>query len=355
MRHTYKQLKPIIAISSIAISIIFITACNRVEKEKAPKTIIPIETGKVGIQSFSVPVGTSGRLFPQDMARLSFKTGGIIRRIPVSEGQKVKAGTLLALLDTSEIDANVVQAREATEKSKRDLQRVTNLYNDKAATLEQLQDVTTAANIAGARLKIALFNSSHSRVIAPANGIVLKRLAQENETISPGYPVILFGSLDTQWVVKVGVTESQLIHLTHGDRAIIRFDAYPGETCPATVSEIAQTIDASSQTYEVELSLEPQEKRLAAGFVARVEIFPSQEKTYRWIPISAMVEGEGNMAAVYTVKKNRAKKIPIRIAHILDGKVLTSHGLEGVDTVVTEGAAYLSDGAEVTIVTQLEK
>jgi RND family efflux transporter MFP subunit len=355
MRQRHRQIKTIIAIVFFIATLVLVAACNRPTKEEAPKTVIPVQTGKVNTQSFSIPVGTSGRLFPADMAKLSFKTGGIVSRVPVSEGQQVTAGTLLASLDTKEIDANVTQAREGLKKSKRDLQRVTNLYRDKAATLEQLQDVTTAAKIAKARLDIALFNKRHSQVKAPANGVVLKVLAEENETIGPGYPVILFGSLDTRWVVKVGVTESQLIHLSDGDRATIRFDAYPQTIWNASVTEIARTIDSASQTYEVELELEPRQETLAAGFVARVRIFPSQQKTFRWVPLSAMVEGEGNIAAVFTVNGNKAQKVKIRIAHILDGKVLAASGLETIDTVVTEGAAYLTDGALVRIAPPAEK
>ena len=355
MCQQHKHIKTIIAIVFFAASLVFLAACNRPAKEEAPPTIIPIHTGQVNTQSFSIPVGTSGRLFPADMAKLSFKTGGIVNRVPVTEGQKVTAGALLASLDTKEIDANVTQAREGLKKSKRDLRRVTNLYQDKAATLEQLQDVTTAAEIAKARLDIALFNQTHSRVKAPANGVVLKVLAEENETTGPGYPVILFGSLDTRWVVKVGVTESQLIHLSKGDRAVVRFDAYPQTTWNASVSEIARTIDSASQTYEVELELEPRQETLAAGFVARVRIFPSQQKSFRWVPLSAMVEGEGNMAAVFTVNGNKAQKVDIRVAHILDGKVLAATGLENIDTVVTEGAAYLTDGALVRIAPPAEK
>ncbi len=354
MQKKIKRVIPFALILAIIAALIVTAACNRAGKEKPKTIVIPVEIGQVRIDTFSVPVRTSGRLFPRDMARLSFKTGGIIKNIPATEGQSVKAGALLAVLDTSEIDANVTQAEEAMQKSRRDLQRVSNLYNDKAATLEQLQDVTTAAKIAEARLGIALFNRRHSRITAPANGIVLKRMAEENETIAPGYPVVLFGSTQTQWAVKVGVTESQLIHISTGDRAIVRFDAYPGETFAATVSEVALAIDPSSQTYEVELTLEPQTKTLAAGFAAKAEIFPNRQETYRWVPLSALVEGTGNVAAVYTVSQNRAKKIVVHIAHILDGKVLVAKGLENIDTIVTEGSAYLADGANVEIVSQPE-
>jgi len=354
MQKKIKHILPFATILVLFAALFATIACHKAETEKARAIVIPVETGPVHTETFSVPVRTSGRLFPRDMAKLSFKTGGIISRIPVAEGQTVKAGTLLAILDTREIDANVTQALEAHQKAKRDLQRATSLFQDKAATLEQLQDATTAANMAEARLDIAQFNLRHSRVTAPADGVVLKRLAEENETVGPGYPVILFGSLETRWVVRVGVTESQLIRLAVGDRAEARFDAYPGETFPAAVTEKANAIDPASQTYEVELSLESGDKALAAGFVAKAEIFPSQRETYQWVPISAMVEGTGNVASVFTAVQNRAQKIPIHIAHILDGKVLVSSGLERVGTIITEGAPYLTDGANVVITTQTE-
>ncbi|HXP66577.1 MAG TPA: biotin/lipoyl-binding protein, partial [Steroidobacteraceae bacterium] len=87
-----------------------------------------------------------GLLTPKDEARLSFKVGGLIESIKVEEGQAVKAGQVLAVLKQTEVSASVEQARQATAKAKRDLERGKALLADGVTTEEQVQDLTTAFN-----------------------------------------------------------------------------------------------------------------------------------------------------------------------------------------------------------------
>ena len=77
--------------------------------------------------------------------RLSFKMGGLVRRIHVQQGEAVKKGQRLAEIELTEVDAQVEQARQMAEKAQRDLKRGENLYADQVISLEQLQDLRTQA------------------------------------------------------------------------------------------------------------------------------------------------------------------------------------------------------------------
>ena len=81
-------------------------------------------------------------------AKPSFKTGGVIAKTMVSEGQNVKKGQLLARLNLAEIDAQLSQANEAANKAERDLTRARRLLADSVATLEQVQNASTALEVA---------------------------------------------------------------------------------------------------------------------------------------------------------------------------------------------------------------
>ena len=81
----------------------------------------------------------------------------------------------MAQLDLSEIEAHSDQARAAFEKAGRDLARVKKLYDDNVTTLEQLQNATTAFEIASSQVRVAEFNLHHSSIFAPVNGKILKR------------------------------------------------------------------------------------------------------------------------------------------------------------------------------------
>ncbi len=330
-----------------------LAGCKSKSQDRPMAEGIPVKVVPVIHQELSIPIYTSGQLYPEALVKLSFKVGGIIGKMYASEGDTVQKGQVLACLDLAEIEAHHNQVQNAYLKARRDLERVQNLYRDSAATLEQLQNVQTAFQVAEANLKIAAFNLEHARIKAPARGKILKKMSEIGEMIGVGMPVFLFGSTENQWVIKAGISERDIVRIALGDQANARFDAYPGEKFTASVKEIAQAVDPASGTYEVELAVDERGNRglkLLAGFVGKVRIEPSAKESYFVIPVDAMVEGEGNDGIVFTIKENKAEKIRIKVAHIFPETVAVLSGLEGIEAVVTSGAAYLRDGSLVKVV-----
>jgi RND family efflux transporter MFP subunit len=187
----------------------------------------------------------SGVLASKKEAKLSFKNGGIVAALRADEGQDVRKGQVLAVLDLTEIDAQVAQARNNFEKAQRDRDRVQRLYADSAATLEQMQNATTGFEVASAAFTAARFNREHSVIVAPENGRILRRQVEEGELINPGSSVFLFagGGAGEGWVVRTGIADRDMVKLKIGDRAKMTFDAYPGVSFPAVVTEIAAAAD----------------------------------------------------------------------------------------------------------------
>lgn len=341
----------VLVVFTLLAAVYFYVGCSGNQKAVKAEDPVPVKKAPVVQKELSVPVHTSGRLALKAQAKLSFKTGGIIKKVYADEGQSVKKGQLLAQLDLAEVEALVKQAGNAFQKAERDKQRVENLYKDRAATLEQLQDVTTAFEVAESQLTIATFNLNHSKIHAPADGKILKRLAQENEMIAPGYPVFVFGSTEDQWVIKAGVGERDIVKIRLNDRAEVRFDAHPGQVFSADVSEISEALDPASGTYEVELTLRKEEGfKLISGFVGKVDIHSSFTQTFFIVPVDALVEADGDRGAVFTLRNNTARRVPVIVSHLFDDKVAVLSGLREVKEVVSDGAAYLTDGAAVKVV-----
>jgi RND family efflux transporter MFP subunit len=326
------------------------SSCKDKKQEQAKIAAIPVKTIVVKRRELAAPILTSGRLYPKTMIKLSFKVGGLIDKLNVEEGDSARKGQVLASLDLSEINARFNQADNAYLKAQRDLGRVKNLYKDRAATLEQLQNMETAFSIAESNLEIAKFNLDHSHIKAPANGKILKRLAEAGEMVGTGAPIFIFGSTENHWIIKVGIAERDIMRIQLKDKALINFDAYQEKKFPAAVSEISEAMDPASGTYEIELAVSDKGIRLAAGFAAKVRIEPSQTELFFVIPIDAIVEGEGSDGVVFTIRDNKAIKVKIKVAHIFPETAAVRSGLEHVENVVTSGAAYLTEGAAVKVV-----
>jgi multidrug efflux system membrane fusion protein len=347
-----KAIKIILILILLHIMVIKITSCDTKADPTAQANKINVQTAMVREKTLSLPINTSGKLYTSAESKLSFKIPGIIARIYADEGQMVSKNELLAELDLIEIEAKVSQARSAMRKAQRDLERVKRLYADSVATLEQLQNVTTAFDIGTSDVKVAEFNLKHAAIYAPENGKILKRLAEEGELLGSGTPVLIYGSYRNGWVIRAGVTDLQIVRLQIGDTAHVIFDAYPGKIFKARVSEIEAVANPYTGTFEVELQLEDKKARLYSGFVGKVRIFPSNSQTYSIVPIEALIEGVKNNGFVYEVirEEKRVKKHQIKIDRIYNDFLLITSGLESVKEVVTIGAPYLSENNMVNII-----
>ena len=338
---------------SIVLLSIAIASCAR-GRAAAPdareKTLVAVRVGRVAFELVTQPVTATGTLGPKEEVPLSFKVGGVIAQLRVDEGQAVGAGDTLALLDLSEIDAAVVRARSAAEKAERDLTRAQRLYGDSVATLEQAQNAETGRDVARAELETATFNRRYAIIVAPASGVILKRAAEPGELVQPGMPILTLGSHARGVVVRAGLADRDVVRVRLGDRAAVRFDAFPGRTFEGTVTELAGASDPMTGTYDVEVTV-PAASRLASGLVGEVEIRPAAAHKVALIPIESLLEADGSHATVFVVSADgrRAERRPVTIAFVAGDRVAVTSGLEGVTTVVTDGAAYLDDGATLRV------
>lgn len=328
-------------------------------EKKAPNTVMTSDTIPVKIMmleqgSSSESVNVSGQFTTQDETFLSFKTGGVINRIFVKEGDAVKAGQLLATLHLTEINAQVSQARIAYEKAKRDNDRVANLYRDSVATLEQLQNSRTAADVAKQQYDAAVFNQGYSEIRANRNGFVLRKMASEGQIVAGGTPVLqINGAASGNWILKAAVSDREWSAIRKGDKAVIQTDVVNGKDLAAVVWGKSEGVDPVTGTLTVDLKLASGNTRpdIAAGLFGKASIQPSSTVTSWMIPYDAILDGDAGEGYVFiTNDKKTAQKVKIRIGAISNGKVLVTGGLENAVAVITSGNAYLDDHSAITIV-----
>lgn len=332
-------------------------ACSDSAHSSPPASAPPVAvtTATVHYSSQAPAVHASGVLANKGELRASFKTGGIVARVAVDEGQQIKRGQVLATLSTAEIDAGVEQATLAVTKAERDQKRVQQLFDGKAATREQLDDVTTGVSVARAQLRAVQFNRNHAVIVAPSNGRVVKRLAEPNELVGPGQPVMLLALDDAGWVVRGAVSDKSVVRLRTGDAAAITLQALAENgALQASVSELAVAASPPLGTFEIELRLDPahaQHPALRAGMIADVVVKPTPQNSYALVPAAALRDGDGKRAAVWTVDaNNHVQRIPVTVAYFDGDQAALAAGLPEGARIVVEGAAYVTAASSVQII-----
>ncbi len=314
--------------------------------EPAP---VPVEVTAAHWQDYARPIRLSGVLENKSEQNLAFKIAGLVHRVAVDEGQWVSEGQLLAALDLEEIDAQVAKAESVLANAERNLQRFRSLQDLNALSIDQLQQAETQVDVARSDLTVARFNQRHAVIRAPADGRVLKRFVERNEMVANGRPAFLFAARKSGWVLRAGVTDRDIVRLSMNDPASVTFDAWPGRTFSAEITELAGRADAS-QTFEIELRIAAQEKTpLLAGFVGHAVITPAAAEQVVRLPVSAMVrawplaDGSSEVEIFVVSEQQRAQRRRVSVRHLDHDALIVRSGLEEGERVVTTGASYLSD------------
>jgi membrane fusion protein, multidrug efflux system len=316
----------------------------------ADANAIPVRLAAVTDDSAAQPVTATGVVALRDEIALSFKIGGVVAQVLPREGQTVGAGQLLATLDLREIDAQVAKAQSAAAKAERDLARVTRLQADSVATRQQLEDATTAAEVARADLQTAAVNRVYARIVAPAPGVVLRRAVEPGELVTSGTTVVTLGSRASGTILRAALPDRDIVRVRLGDRAVIHVDASPNRPFPGTVRQIAATSDPRTGTYAVEITIDAP-AGLASGMIGRVEIMAHGAERLRRVPVEALLEADGDRATLFALGADgRAKRVPVEVAFVRGEQAAVRGDLSGLTRVVTDGAAYLNDGSAVRVI-----
>lgn len=329
---------------------IALAGCGNGEEPAAGKAARPVRVARVETASAAESLRAIGVLAPADEVRLSFKTDGVIQEIAVEQGAPLKQGQLLATLADVEVAAAVTQARALAEQASRDLERGKALLADEVATQEQVEDLATANQVAQASLRTALFNARHARIEAPADGIVLRRLAEPDEQVAAGQPVLVVGATTAGWIVRASLADRDIVRVREGDAAAVTLDAYPGRQFAAEVTEIAAAADPETGTYEMKVSVDPAGTRFVQGLVAKVVVADPDAESVAVVPVTSLLEADGSLATVFVVAKGGvARKVSVRTGRLLGERIEVVAGLSPGDQVVTEGAAWLDDEDPVRV------
>ncbi|HKU40589.1 MAG TPA: efflux RND transporter periplasmic adaptor subunit [Polyangiales bacterium] len=327
--------------------------CKAVETARAvdqPQLeAIPVQLGDVAHGPQLRRVRASGTLHLKSEADLSFKVGGVVTRVLVDAGSRVRKGQLLATIDATEIEAAQRSAAQSALQAERDLARVSSLNESGAVGTVDVQKLQTALSVARASADAAQWNLQHTRLVAPDDGVIDRRLVEVGEIAAPGRPSFHLRGVSRGVIVRVALVDRDALALQRGDAARVTLDARPDRSFAARVSQIATSASPGTGTLEVELQLEAAEAGdLPSGLTAKVELSRA-EQAFASVPLSALVDADGASAAVYVVHGDRAKRVPVQVSFLDGDRAALAGELQSIERVVELGASRLEDGSRVRV------
>lgn len=284
-----------------------------------------------------------GTVRSRRQATVEAKVSGRIRRYPVAAGQPVTRGDLVAEIDAGEIAAKAEAAQATLDQALRDLDRYTRLFETRAVTRQDLENVESRARVARAGLAEAESMLGFARVTAPFDGVVTRKLAEVGDLAMPGKPLAAIEAPD-ELRFEADLPESLLGRVAVGDELPVRFPKM--KALAAMVSEVAPVADPASRTFRIKLDL-PAGSGLRTGMFGRVSV-PVAESDALAIPGSAVLQ-RGQMECVFVIDDGRAWLRLVKTGQPLDGDVEILSGLQAGETIAADPDERMIDGQPVEV------
>jgi RND family efflux transporter MFP subunit len=275
-------------------------------------------------------------------AALEAKVIGRIETMRVAPGQSVKSGELLAQLDAREIQAQLDQALALREQAARDTERLRSLLAQNLVSRQEFETVESRYRVSAASATEAETMLGYTKIVAPFDGIVTRKLADVGHLAAPGRPLL---ELDDPQLLRLeaDVPEALINRVQLG--ATLRVGAASENSDIAgVVSEIAPVADPASRTFNVRLDL-PANAGLRAGQFARVAIPIGETRSLR-VPAPSVVR-RGQMELVFVVVNQQAQLRLVKTGKRIGDSVELVSGVSAGERIVVEGADRLRDGQPV--------
>lgn len=343
-----RRLRPYLALPALLASgLLALGACSPPE-DPAPPLPPAVETAVVAPDGSGGGLTVSGALERQREMNLSFRVGGVMTALAVDAGDPVSAGQVLARIDPAAVNARVTQATADLERARRDLRRDEALFAQGYVSTQRLEDRRTAVTAAQAAYDAAAFDGRWSRLVAPASGVVLERLAQAGEVLQPGQPVLRVADLSSPLVLRVPVADRDIGRVSVGQEVKAMIDSLPGEALTGRVARVGQGADPRTGAVMVEIEV-PSRPNLRSGLTAKA-VFPAASGAQDVVraPAEAVIEASGQKAYVFRLRGDRVTRTQVVFLGF-DGDHARLRGLAAGDRVVTAGGGFLSDGERVRI------
>ena len=332
--------------------------------QSPPET--PVVAATVEYRQLRRPVTFVGSVVPYKSSIIASEVEGLVDKIPVSEGDYVKKGDVLAGFKTDTLELQLKEARSSRQEAmsrytlaNNNLKRFTELHDKGIASIQELQDAESEKNAWGARvsqldsqINLNEYNLSVSSIKAPFNGYVVNKYTEVGQWIQEGGPVVELIEADKLKII-INLPESYVSKLDRNDKVLVKFDALPDITVQTVVDAVVPKADEQARTFPVRLVLENENNLIKSGMVARASFLIGDEQPVTLVPKDAIVEFNKNKM-VYVVENNVAKPVPVTPGFAFEDMIQVTGPLSEGQQVVVRGNERLRPDQPVKIINKTD-
>ena len=325
-------------------------AVNGEEEAEAEATVsIPVEATQVSRDNMAAFYTGTATLEADEQAVVVSQITGVVLKINAEEADFVKAGQVLAVVETDRYALEVERTNASLKRLQTDFQRKKELFAKQLVSTEDFERTSAEYEAQKAAYELAKLELAYTSIKAPISGFVSERMIRVGNLVKLHQAVFNITSYDPLLAV-LHVPERELSVLDKGLQVSMLVDAWPGESFTGEVIRISPVIDTETGTFRVTTKINDHGQMLKPGLFGRVEILYDEHENVPVIPRNAVIT-EDEMSHVFVINEEGvANRRSIQLGYEAKGRVEVTEGLTVGETVVTAGKGSLSDGSHVEVV-----
>jgi RND family efflux transporter MFP subunit len=327
---------------------LLITACGSRDEAGPPATqgapaAIKAAITEVRAAQFPVVVEVTGQITAASQATLSAKVQGTVQELRVREGETVRKGQALVVLDSRDLRANLARAEAEYDNARAHLARMQRLYQQESVAKQELDNATRAYKVAAAGRRAAEAHLSDTVITAPFDGVVTEKRIEVGELAAPGRPVLKLED-PRRLRLEATVSEGDVKAVAVGDKVAVVVDALGDRPLTGTVAQVLPAGDPATHTFVVKVDLPPA-PGLKSGMFGRMRLDKGVSQTLA-VPEPALIE-RGQLTGVYVVGDDQVVHLRwVKVGRTSGGHVEVLSGVNAGERILAD-ASLGADGARV--------
>jgi RND family efflux transporter MFP subunit len=337
-----------------------------------------------------VVLNATGYVVAQRKAAIASKATGRLVWLGVAEGSRVKAGEIIARIDSRDVvaqadsaRANVLAARAALDQAfaeerdaqaqlKRNLDLLGKGFVSQATVdtakwradraVAGIANAKAAIGVAEANARNAEVAVDYTQIRAPFDGIILSKSANVGDMVTPFSSaadskgaVVTMADMSTL-EVEADVSEASLARVAVGQPCEITLDALPGERFRGRISRMVPTVDRAKATVMTKVQFEAIDPRILPEMSAKVAFLSKEVTRDEQRPLVAVspeaIATRAGSSAIFVVRDDIAVRVPVTPGVAVGGLVAIEGGAKGGERAIVKPPVDLADGASVRTATK---
>lgn len=325
-------------------------AITKLDPNKSLPLVITTTVDDTLFQHFTV---VQGEVATNENIIIYPEFSGVLERVFVKDGDKVRKGQVLARIDEGGLSSQLAQLETRATLAKTTFERQKRLWDQNIGSEIQFLEAQTnyeAAQNAVNQLKTQL---DKTNVRAPFSGVIDEVISDEGLVVNPGQNQLFrLVNLDNMYV-QAAVPENYLSQISKGTSVLVELSAI-GKQFKGTVRQVGNFINPNNRTFQIEIAIPNEEGLLKPNLIATVKLNDYSAENAIIIPENSIQKnsmGE-NLVFVFepeTDSTGLAKKIPVELGYTSRDSVEVTQGLQPGDRLIVQGARNLRDNQKVQI------